>query len=205
MQFTDIVAKRQSVKAYDPSHEISNPELKAIFEQVRLSPSSFNMQNWHFVVVRDKANKQAMRKAAWDQAQVEEASAAVLVVGRLDGVERMPEIWADAPAQIRDLFVPMSREFYKDKPQLVRDEAVRSASLAAMTLMYTAVDRGYAVCPMIGFDPVAVAQIAGLGEQDIPVMIVVIGKQKGEVRPRGHRYPVEQFVTCETRSGPGLQ
>ena len=75
MQFDEIVAARRSVKNYDPAHEITDEELKALFEKVILSPSSFNLQHWRFVVVRDPARKSDIRKAAWDQEQVEAASA----------------------------------------------------------------------------------------------------------------------------------
>ena len=62
---------------------ITDAELAAIFERVRLTPSSFNLQHWRFVVVRDPARKASLRKAAFNQEQVEMASAAIVVVGKL--------------------------------------------------------------------------------------------------------------------------
>src|SRR3972149_1266398 len=98
MQFAEIVATRRSIKHYDPKHAISDAELKTLFDQVILSPSSFNLQHWRFVVVRDKAVKAKLRKAAYDQEQVENASATIVVVAKLTAHKDAPRIYADTPA-----------------------------------------------------------------------------------------------------------
>ena len=46
MKFSQLVHRRQSVKSYDPKKNISDMELKELFEDVILSPSSFNLQHW---------------------------------------------------------------------------------------------------------------------------------------------------------------
>jgi len=204
MDFKEIIKARRSVKNYDTTHEITDETLKVIFEQVILSPSSFNLQHWHFVVVREPQLKAALRKCAMDQAQVEEASACIVVVGRLDAHRRAAEVFSDASPQVRDTMVPMIERFYQDKPQYQRDEAIRSCSLAAMTLMYAAQDLGYATGPMIGFDPAAVSQEIGLSENEFPVMLIVIGKQTGQLRPRAMRFPVSKVVTFDKLDGPAL-
>ncbi len=204
MQFAEIVANRRSIKRYDPKHSITDAELKTLFERVILSPSSFNLQHWRFVVIRDKAVKVKLRKATYDQEQVENASATVVVVAKLSAHMDAPRIYADTPTSVREAMVPMIGGFYTDNPQMQRDEAIRSASLAAMTLMYAACDLGYATGPMIGFDPQAVGELIGLDGEHIPVMLVVMGKQVGEVRPRADRLPVAEVVKLESFHGKGL-
>lgn len=204
MEFSDVVGARRSVKKYDPGHEITDEELKTLFGRVVLSPSSFNMQPWRFVVVRDPERKKSLRGRAMNQAQVEEASAAIVVVGKLDAYDDAEEITADLPADVRDRSVRMIRNFYEGNAQLQRDEAIRSTSLAAMTLMLAARDLGYATGPMIGFDPEAVSKEVGLGEKEIPVMLVVIGKEQSESRPRGHRFGVSRIVNFDRRDGRPL-
>ena len=204
MQFAEIVAKRRSIKRYDPKHVITDAELKTLFERVILSPSSFNLQHWRFVVIRDKAVKVKLRKAAYDQEQVESGSATVVVVAKLSAHKDAPRIYADAPASVREAMVPMIDGFYAENPTVQRDEAIRSASLAAMTLMYAACDLGYATGPMIGFDSKAVAELVGLDDEHIPVMLVVIGKPVGDVRPRADRLPIAEVVKLESFHGKGL-
>ena len=204
MQFDAILAARRSVKMYDENHGISDAELKTLFENVILSPSSFNLQHWRFVVVRSAEQKAALRKVAYNQEQVTSASVTVVVCGKLTGYEDAPRIYSDTPQSVQETMLPMIEGFYADKPQMQRDEAIRSASLAAMTLMLAAEDMGYATGPMIGFDSDGVAKLIGLDEHHIPVMLVVLGKQVGDIRPRATRLPVSDVVRLETMDGAGL-
>jgi nitroreductase len=204
MQFDEIVADRRSVSKYDPEFEIGDEQLKALFEKVALTPSSFNLQHWRFVVVRDAARKAELRKASFGQEQVETASAVVVVVGKLSAHADAGDIYAHAPEPVREKMLPMIEGFYGKNPALQRDEAIRSGSLAAMTLMYAACEMGLATCPMIGFDPQAVSRLVGLDEAHVPVMLVVIGRQAGDLRPRPFRFPLQAVVKLESLDGAPL-
>ena len=204
MEFSEIVQQRRSIKSYDPDKTISDAELRELFDEVVLSPSSFNLQNWTFIAVKDSAMKKKLKEAAWGQSQVKDCSAAILVCGKLDAYQDAPKIYKDAPKEVQEGLLPMINNFYEGKEQLQRDEAIRSASLAAMTLMYGATSRGWATGPMIGFDPEAVSRLLKLTPNLIPVMIVVLGRQKDPPRPRSYRHPVEKVVRLNTLDGPGL-
>jgi nitroreductase len=204
MEFLEIVQQRRSVKSYDPEKAISDAELKKLFDEVVLSPSSFNLQHWTFIAVKDSAMKKKLREAAWGQSQVEDCSVALVVCGKLDAYKDAPEIYKDAPKEVQEGLLPMINNFYEGKEQLQRDEAIRSASLAAMTLMYAAKNRGWATGPMIGFDPVATSKLLNLTSAYIPVMLLVLGYQKKAPRPRDYRRPVEEIVRLNTLDGPGL-
>ena len=204
MEFSEIVQKRFSVKSYDPEKNISDAELRELFDEVVLSPSSFNLQHWKFVAVKAPEIKKKLKEAAWDQSQMEDCSVAVLVCGKLDAYKDAPKIYKEAPGAIQEKVLPMIQGFYEGKDQLQRDEAIRSASLAAMTLMYGATSRGWGTCPMIGFDPKVVADILKLTPNLIPVMFVVLGHQKEAPRPRSYRHPIEAVVRLNTLDGPGL-
>ena len=204
MELKAAISGRRSVKKFDPGHRISDAELRAMFGQVILSPSSFNMQHWRFVVVRDAATKALLRKAAFDQEQVETASAVILVLGKLTAHEDAERIFASAPENVRKSMVPMIHGFYADKPAAQRDEAIRSGALAAMTLMLAAQELGYASGPMIGFDPKEVCRILRVDDGHVPVMLVVVGKQVGELRSRADRLPPSEVVRLDAFDGPGL-
>jgi nitroreductase len=52
--------------------------------------------------------------------------------------------------------------------------------------------------------PAAVSRLTGLDRQHIPVMLIVIGKQAGDIRPRAHRFPIDEFVKLESLDAAGL-
>jgi len=205
LEFSQLVRERRSVRQYQPGITITDDELEAIFAEVVLSPSSFNMQHWQFVVVRDAERKQALRKLSYGQAQVEQCAAAVLVCGRLDAHLDADRIYADDSPATRDKYVPMIKGVYQDQPALQREEAIRSGALAAMTLMYAARNRGWDSGPMIGFDAGKVATLLELGAHTTPVMLVVIGKAAPEaLAPRAFRRPISEVVCLESMSGRRL-
>lgn len=204
MEYSEIVRERRSIKHYDPEAVIGDPELKEIFEEVILSPSSFNLQHWMFIAVRDPELKKKIKEAAWNQKQLEECSVTLAICGKLDAHRDAAPIWKDTPKNVQDFMISAADKFYEGQDQLCRDEAVRSASLAAMALMFSAQNRGYHTGPIIGFDPVAVTKLLRLTANFFPVMLITLGKSKEEPKPRTYRHPVEEIVRLDTLDGPGL-
>lgn len=201
MDTITAIRERRSVKHYDPEHTMSEAEINSLLEIALLSPTSFNMQNWRFVVVQDQAKKDAIREAAWNQAQVSEASITILLCADLNAHEGGERYWVNAPQPVQDMLVPMIGPFYKDSPQLQRDEAMRSVGIAAQTLMLTAKAMGYDSCPMIGFDPAKVGEIVGLPENHVIGMMLTVGKALKDANVRGGQLNYEDVVFRDTFPG----
>lgn len=200
MDVAQAIRSRRSIKSFDPDHEIDDATLAEIFELVTRAPSSFNLQHWRFVVVRDPARKDQLKAASYGQKHVGEASAVVVVAAKPGAHEDADRVQQHVPdANQREDLTKLIHGFYAGKPEFQRDEAIRSASLAAMTLMLVAQARGLATCPMIGFDPRQVTDIVGLKEGCFPVMLVVLGKAAGEPFPTS-RLPLGEVVSLETFS-----
>ena len=194
MDTLTAIKERRSVKHYDPSYKMSEDHIKALLEAALLSPTSFNMQNWRFVVVSDTEKKDALRAASWNQAQVSEASITILLCADLNAHEDAERYWAQAPQAVQDVLVPMIATFYEKNTQLQRDEAMRSIGIAAQTLMLAAKSLGYDSCPMIGFDSSKVAEIISLPEDHLIGMMLTIGKSLKDANIRSGQLPYEQVV-----------
>jgi nitroreductase len=189
------VRERRSVKHYDPNHKMSQEEVDQLLELALLSPTSFNIQNWRFVVIKDPDVRAKLREAAWNQSQVTEASLLVVLCADLNAWDREPErYWQSAPNEVREKLVPMIRGFYKDNKELQRDEAMRSVGIAGQTLMLAAKAMGYDSGPMIGFDPNKVAEIINLPDDHVIGMLLVIGKAIQPARDRGGQLPKDEVV-----------
>jgi nitroreductase len=188
------IRERRSVKHYDPHHRMSEAEINALLELALLSPTSFNMQNWRFVVVTDQEKKEAIRAAAWNQAQVSEASITILLCADLNAHVGAERYWVHAPEPVKAMLVPMIAPFYENNAQLQRDEAMRSVGIAGQTLMLAAKAMGYDSCPMIGFDSVKVAEIIQLPENHVIGMMLTVGKPLKDANVRGGQLPYEEVV-----------
>jgi len=204
MEFSKVVQSRRSVKSYSPDFTISDEELKTIFGQVVQGPSAFNLQHWKFVVVRGDDAQERLKSVAFGQPQVADAAAAIVVCGKLNAWKDAPKINKHLDGELSERVNGMISGFYDGKEQLCRDEAIRSASLAAMSLMYAATDAGFATGPMIGFDPEGVSEVIGLTDEYFPVILVVIGKQKDDPRGKEPRRPLSEVVKFNTLDGAGL-
>lgn len=205
MELRDAIRGRRSVKHFDPEHAITDAEIKDLFEHVSLTPSSFNMQNWHFVAVRDKSVLADMKAASWNQAQVADCSVAVVIAGDLKGFEGTDRYLRDAPDDVRTMFEGMIPGFYVGKGDITMQEACRSVGLAAMTMMLMAKELGYDSCPMIGFDAAKVQEIVGLPAHLPPLMMVCVGKVKVPARPRMGLYDLQESVSLDRYGNHALE
>ena len=195
MDTFEAIQQRRSVKHYDPNHQMTEAEIQQLLELAVLSPTSFNIQNWRFVVARDPKLRQALRAASWNQAQVTDASITILVCADLKAALKEPErYWRNAPPEVQERLVPMIPGFYKDKAEMQRDEAMRSGGIASQTIMLAAKAMGYDTCPMIGFDPVKVAALVNLPEDHVITMMITVGKAAKPAQPRGGQLPLSEVV-----------
>lgn len=203
MNTLDAIQQRRSVKHYDANYQMSEAEIQQLMELAILSPTSFNMQNWRFVVVTDPELRQGLRAAAWNQAQVTDACFTLLICADLNAPFKEPErYWKDAPPEAQEKIVPMIPGFYKGKDQLQRDEAMRSCGIAAQTVMLAAKAMGYDTCPMIGFDAQKVADLIHLPEDHVIGMMITVGKATKPAQPRPGQLPLEAVVLRNTFTTP---
>ncbi len=75
---------RHATKEFDASRKISSGDFQFILETGRLSPSSFGLEPWQFVVVQNPQIREKLRPFAWGaQKQLPTASHFVLILSRL--------------------------------------------------------------------------------------------------------------------------
>lgn len=200
MEFNQLIQNRHSVNQFDPAGTISREDLESIIKAATLSPSSYNLQHWHFLVVDDKEKKLKLKSVAYEQQKIADAAAAIVVLGNLsahEGAERIADDLSDKgylPEQYKSNVINQINGLYGSEG-MQRDEAIRGSSLAAMTLMLAAKDKGYGTCPMIGFDPARVRQEFNIPANLIPTMIITIGPEKDPEMPRKLRFPVQEVTT----------
>lgn len=195
MDTITAIQSRRSVKHYDPAHRLTEEELNQLMSLALLAPTAFNIQNWRFVVVRDPEIRKQIRAAAWDQAQVTDASLLLILCADTKSWSREPaRYWKDAPGGVRDYLVNAIGQYYSGREQVQRDEAMRSCGLAAQTIMLAAKAMGYDSCPMDGFDFDAVAKIINLPADHVITMFVVVGKGIKDPWPRAGQLPLHEVV-----------
>jgi len=195
MDTLTAISARRAVKHYDPDYVMPEEEVNRLLQAAIESPTSFNIQNWRFVRVVDQGLRQNIRAAAWDQAQITEASVLLVLCADLKAWDKEPKrYWQGAPQEVQDLLVPMIQPFYEGKDQLQRDEAIRSIGIVSQTIMLAAKAMGYDSCPMIGFDSEKVAELIGLPEDHVIGMLLVVGKATKPAWPKPGQLPLDDVL-----------
>ena len=80
MNVMDAVKARRSIRAYQ-DRPIEEEKLLKVLEAGRLAPSARNLQDWKFIVVRDKNKRQRLSVVALDQSFVAQAPVVIVACG----------------------------------------------------------------------------------------------------------------------------
>ncbi|HEV7367613.1 nitroreductase family protein [Arenibaculum sp.] len=204
-----LIERRVSANLFDAGHRLADAEIEGLVRLATRAPTAYNLQNWRFIALRAPEAKMRLRRLAQGQAKVSEAAVTFIICGLL------PD-HADIPRRLSP-FVEAgfmsagtaagwqegARAQYAD-PRTARDEAVRSASLGAATLIHAAEAMGFVSGPMIGFDADGVAREFGLEPHEVPVMLVAVGRAAPGNWPQKPRRPLAEVLDIDPDgSAPG--
>lgn len=195
-----LINERISTDLFDKTRTLSEEEIRELISYAIQAPSSYNIQHWRFIAVTQPEAKARLKALSYNQQKVEDAAVTFIVLGDLQGYEKLPIILSRAveagvmEQRTADYYVGSAAKAYSTNQQFARDEAIRGASLAAMTLMIAAQAKGLASGPMIGFDPNGVKREFGIGDRYVPVMLVTVGYPAPGNKPRKPRLGVDEVL-----------
>ncbi len=200
MDTEEAIRSRRSVHDY-VDREVDDDTLERVFESVRWSPSSYNLQPWEFLVVREEDGKETLKDCAYGQEHVTDAGAVVVVFGDRDRGSHAERVFFDEVEKgyrSRESAEKLTERFEDESPEGNDEWALQSATIAATTLMYAAWSEGVASCPMGGWDGDAIVEEFEVPDRLRPVLMVTLGyvDEEGEEwnRERKMRRSAEEFV-----------
>lgn len=194
------IQERRTTNLFDPALPLDDEVIRELVFLATRAPTSFNLQNWRFIAVRTPEAKARLRKIAWDQAKVVESSVTFIVCGQLADHQTLasrlaPSVEAGImPSGMVPGWEAAAKGLYFEQPQRQRDEAVRTATFGAMTMVLAAHAMNLGTAPMIGFDPEAVALEFGLAGNEIPVMLLAVGRPLAGNWPQKPRRPLGEVL-----------
>ncbi len=163
---------RYAAKQFDASRKIPADVWDALEESLVLTPSSFGLQPWKFIVVRDSAVRARLQSESWNQPQVTEASHFVVLAARTDLTKTDIETWITRMAEIQDKraddLAPL-KGMIAGFAETMSCEArhawnTHQVYIALGQLMTSAAVLGVDTCPMEGISAAAYDRILGLEE-----------------------------------------
>lgn len=201
--FMQAMTFRHACKKFDPQRKIPAADFQQILEFGRLSPSSFGMEHWRFVVVQTPELREKLRAVCWNQPQIADSSHVVVILAKTAAVE-------PGSAYVKQLFgrrnLPQeAEEAYLAKYAAHNDTEIapymntfawasKQCYLALANMMTGAASLGIDSCPIEGFSKHGVEDVLGVDASQYGVAVVVtFGYRAGEQTPR-LRQPLEDMV-----------
>jgi nitroreductase len=169
---------RYAVKKFDAARKIPATQWSALESALVLSPSSFGLQPWRFLVVEDPAVRERLVPASWKQRQVADAShLVVFAIRERLGAEHVDRFLARM-AQVRGVTVESLASYRKvvvdfvSRPGFDADDwAARQVYIALGGFMTAAALTGIDTCPMEGLEPERYDEILGLPAQGLRTVV----------------------------------
>lgn len=161
---------RYATKQFDATRKIPADVWDALEQSLVLTPSSFGLQPWKFLVVRDPAIRARLQPESWNQPQVTEASHFVVLTARTDLDKHDIDTWISRMAEaqgknIEDL-APLKGMIAGFAETMSREARhawnARQVYIALGQLMTAAAVLGIDACPMEGISTAAYDRILGL-------------------------------------------
>jgi nitroreductase len=206
MNFKEVVSQRRAVNFFDPSKGVPDSLINEMIELAAKAPSSFNLQPWSLIIVKDPEEKKRLRKLAWDQPKVSEAPVVFIVLADRDAWKQgHPFVEKNFKEMVKagimnenqhDWFLNACKAIYGGNDEKKQAFACKNAGFFAMALMFAGKSLGLDTHPMDGFEHDGVRKAFNIAENFwIPLLLAVghFDTQK-TLQPAKWRKTVDEIV-----------
>ena len=175
----DSLRWRYACKKFDADKKITEENINHLLEALRLTPSSYGLQPWKFILVENQELREQLVPASWNQKQVSEASHLIVFAAPktidADHIDEYVESIAKTRNQnVEDLAglrkMMLNIAFWE--PEAQYQWAKNQSYIALGTLMTVCADMRIDACPMEGFKPAEYDKILGLDKMNLTSLVV---------------------------------
>lgn len=198
---------RYATKKFDLTRSIPDDLWQILEQSLVLTPSSFGLQPWKFIVVRSSDVRKQLVEHSWGQSQVGEASHVVVFAIKkglssadVDHyIARTSEVQG-TPVEALQGFSDVMKGFLTKMPDQAAIDAwaAKQVYIALGQFMACAAMLDVDACPMEGINPSKYDDVLGLAEQGYTTIVACpagyrAADDKSAARPKV-RYPTEEVV-----------
>jgi nitroreductase len=193
-QIVDALQWRYATKVFDASKKIPEDTWAALEESLILTPSSFGLQPWKFLIITDPSLREKLVPFAWKQRQIADASHLVVMVVRNDYAEADVDANMHRIAEVRggtpDALLGYKNMIMKTVNSLSQKDLAQWAKcqsyIALGQFMALAALLGIDTCPMEGFEVDKFDEILGLTPRGLTTAVLC---------PAGYRSADDRYAS----------
>lgn len=193
-ELLNLLRWRYATKQFDPARRITDELWRALEEALVLSPSSYGLQPWRFIVVTDPAVKERLLPVSWGQRQVIDCSHHVVFLAKQEITEADLDRYIGRVLEVRG-GTRESMKMYKDfmlkdlvngpRSRIIPEWAARQVYIALGNFMTSAAALGVDTCPMEGIDPAKYDEVLGLSGSGYATVVAC---------PAGYRLATDKYA-----------
>lgn len=185
--------ERYATKVFDADRVVDDATLAALEESLVLTPSSFGIQPWKFIIIRDAATREKLLPQSWGQRQVTDASHFVVFARKetlthddvAKNIARLAEVRGVDPASLNG-YKAMMDGFVERLPDAGR-WAGNQVYIALGQFMASCAMLGVDACPLEGIMPEKFDEILGLKGSGYATQVTCA---------IGHRSPDDKYASA---------
>ena len=187
--YIDDLNWRYAVKQFDASKKVSEEDLQKLIDAVQLSASSYGLQPYKILVIKDQAVKEKLKAAGYNQSQFTDATAVFVFAHQTDFDAELIDSYIELSERIKELetgtlegYANLIKNALLNLPQEAKAGwTSRQAYIALGNLLSAAAAHKIDACPMEGFEATAFDEILGLTEQNLhAVVVAAVGYRSAE-------------------------
>jgi nitroreductase len=189
-----VLRWRYATKKFDPAKKIPAATWNALEQALILSPSSYGLQPWKFLILTDPKLREKLVPHSWNQRQVADASHLVVFAVKKKISAADVDAWVTRMAEAQDM-EPEKLNGYRGmmiqdvvegpRSRWAEEWAVRQAYIALGNFMTSAAFLGVDTCPMEGFIPEKYDEILGLADEGLRTAVLC---------PAGYRSAEDKYA-----------
>ena len=196
---------RYAVSKFD-TKKLTDQQINDLLESAILSPSSYGLQPWKFIVVTNEEVRTKLKEAGYNQPKISESSHLVVFAVEKNINDALVDTFIEYVSTVRS--IPM--EDLKDYADMIKgtvnsktpeqriEWATRQAYIALGVLVTSGAVEGIDVAPMEGFDPKKFDEILGLDQMGLESKVIAAvgfrANDDSQALYKKVRFPKEKMI-----------
>ena len=179
--FSKAINFRHACKMFNEDKKISDKDIKYILEAGRLSPSSFGMEGWKFLVITNQNLKEELRPFCWDQPQITTCSHLIIILGAINplkiesGIPQKRFQRRNLPDEIIEQYIGVYKNYVEETGdgEDIFKWSSKQTYIAAANMMNAAAILEIDSCPIEGFEKKKIDQLLNLDTKEFQTSLIL--------------------------------
>lgn len=178
--YIDDLNWRYATKKFDTNKEVSPQDLQTLLEAVQLTASSYGLQPYEIIVIKDAALREKLKAHSWDQTQITDSSEVIVFANKTHITSSYLDSYLLDMATTRNLKVEdldglkgmLESTIMKLNPEDQSIWAAKQAYIALGNLLSAAANLRIDTCPMEGFDSAKYDELLNLKDKGLTTAVI---------------------------------